>query len=47
MMKSHNISVGDLQAGDLGLAALPSRVEEFKTSLETSIEYANALQCKR
>lgn len=42
-----NAFPGDLQAGELGLAALPDRVEEFKSSLETSIEYANALQCKR
>ncbi|XP_046561297.1 putative hydroxypyruvate isomerase [Haliotis rubra] len=38
---------GDLANGDLGLAALPSRKEEFREKLELSIQYANALECKR
>ncbi|XP_069128136.1 putative hydroxypyruvate isomerase isoform X1 [Argopecten irradians] len=38
---------GDLQNGEIGIAALPHKVKEFKESLETSIEYAKALNCKR
>jgi len=33
--------------GDFGLAALPSRVKDFHQSLEISIKYAKALNCKR
>ena len=36
---------GDLKK-DLGLAALPERQKEFDEKLETSIEYAKALDCK-
>lgn len=38
---------GDLSKEDRGLAAIPGRQEEFKTTLETSIEYAKALDCTR
>ncbi len=32
---------------DLGIAALPARQDDFPESLEKSIEYAKALDCKR
>lgn len=45
---SHQIySSGDLSKGDLGLAVMPDRVAEFREKLETSIQYAKALGCKR
>ena len=35
-------------SGDkLGFAALPGRQDEFKESLEKSIQYAQALDCKK
>ncbi|KAI8786464.1 hydroxypyruvate isomerase, partial [Biomphalaria glabrata] len=37
----------DLNTGDLGLAARPERIQDFKDGLELSIQYANALNCKR
>ncbi|KAK7501049.1 hypothetical protein BaRGS_00007534 [Batillaria attramentaria] len=37
---------GDLSSGDLGIAALPDRVKEFREKLEISIKYATALNCK-
>ncbi|KAH9515279.1 hypothetical protein Btru_014050 [Bulinus truncatus] len=42
-----NAFPGDLKSGDLGLAALPDRVQDFKDGLELSVQYANALNCKR
>jgi hydroxypyruvate isomerase len=42
-----NAFPGDLKSGDLGLAAQPGREADFKQGLETSIQYANALNCKR
>ena len=36
-----------MEKGELGLAALPDRVQDFRMQLEMSIEYANCLQCKR
>jgi hydroxypyruvate isomerase len=32
---------------DFGIAALPARQDDFPESLEKSIEYAKALDCKR
>nr|KAI8728789.1 putative hydroxypyruvate isomerase [Biomphalaria glabrata] len=42
-----NAYPGDLNTGDLGLAARPERIQDFKDGLELSIQYANALNCKR
>ena len=39
--------VGNLEKGDLGLAALPARIEEFRASLDKAVEYALALQCNK
>jgi hydroxypyruvate isomerase len=38
---------GNMQAGDLGIAALPHRKEEFKDSIELVLAHATTLQCKR
>ncbi|XP_045160266.1 putative hydroxypyruvate isomerase [Mercenaria mercenaria] len=38
---------GKMEKGELGLAALPDRVQDFRMQLELSIEYANCLNCKR
>lgn len=38
---------GTLQNGDIGLAALPDRKQEFKDNVNLNIEYAKALDCKR
>lgn len=38
---------GKMEKGELGLAALPDRIEDFRMQLEMSIEYANCLRCKR
>jgi hydroxypyruvate isomerase len=39
--------LGKMEKGELGLAALPERVQDFRMQLELSIEYANCLNCKR
>ena len=36
-----------MEKGELGLAALPDRIQDFRMQLEMSIEYANCLRCKR
>ncbi|XP_072031162.1 putative hydroxypyruvate isomerase [Amphiura filiformis] len=38
---------GGNKPGDIGLAALPDRHDEFKESLERSIKYCKALKCPR
>lgn len=38
---------GKMEKGELGLAALPDRVQDFRMQLEMSIDYANCLNCKR
>ncbi|XP_077498389.1 putative hydroxypyruvate isomerase [Amblyomma americanum] len=38
---------GDLTKGELGFAAIPGCESQFLTSLETSIKYAKALDCKK
>lgn len=41
-----NLSPGDWQAGDRGLAALPGREADFAATIETGLEYAVALGCQ-
>ncbi|XP_001607821.1 putative hydroxypyruvate isomerase [Nasonia vitripennis] len=41
-----NVYTGDTSKGELGFAALPGKEEEFRRSIETTIEYAKALDCK-
>jgi hydroxypyruvate isomerase len=38
-----NLPAGDLALGDLGIACLPDRKDEFKESVELAIEYATFL----
>jgi hydroxypyruvate isomerase len=42
-----NLPAGDWAAGDRGLACDPDRREAFRDSVETAIEYAEALGCLR
>lgn len=42
-----NAPPGDFRAGDRGLAALPDRQDEFRTSFATALRYATALGCPR
>lgn len=42
-----NLSPGNWSAGDRGLAALPSRRDEFEASVGVAIAYAEALDVKR
>jgi hydroxypyruvate isomerase len=42
-----NTSPGDFHAGERGIAALPGREEEFRRRFHTSLEYAQALSCRR
>jgi hydroxypyruvate isomerase len=39
-----NMPAGDWQAGERGVAALPGRESEFRTSVELAISYARALK---
>lgn len=41
------IDIGDLKKGDVGLAALPDRQQEFESKLDLAIKTAKALNCKR
>ncbi|WP_306262325.1 hydroxypyruvate isomerase [Pararhizobium sp. IMCC21322] len=40
-----NMPPGDWEAGDRGLGCLPDRVDEFRASVQTAIDAANALNC--
>ncbi|XP_068239293.1 putative hydroxypyruvate isomerase isoform X2 [Palaemon carinicauda] len=42
-----NSDPGNLEAGELGFAAVPGQEERFKQSLEKSIAYAKALNCHK
>lgn len=42
-----NTPPGDLQAGELGLGAVPGREAEFRKTLDVTLQYAKALGCKR
>ncbi|XP_006620538.1 putative hydroxypyruvate isomerase [Apis dorsata] len=42
-----NVFTGDVSKGELGFAAIPGEEENFKKSIDLTIEYANALNCKR
>lgn len=42
-----NLSPGDWEAGDRGLAALPGRKEEFRQSVRTALDYAAILGTMR
>ncbi|XP_061538932.1 putative hydroxypyruvate isomerase isoform X3 [Phycodurus eques] len=42
-----NTPPGDVTAGELGLAALPGREEDFERGLKEAVRYAAALDCQR
>ncbi|KAK9303844.1 hypothetical protein QLX08_004576 [Tetragonisca angustula] len=42
-----NVFTGDVSKGELGFAAIPGEQENFKKSIDVTIEYAKALNCKR
>lgn len=42
-----NLPPGDFAAGERGIAALPGRQAEFRTSVDTAISYARALSVPR
>jgi hydroxypyruvate isomerase len=42
-----NLSAGNFEAGDRGLAALPERAAEFRASIDTALVYAKATGAKR
>ncbi|CAD1474279.1 unnamed protein product, partial [Heterotrigona itama] len=42
-----NVFTGDVSKGELGFAAIPGEEENFKKSIDLTIEYAKALNCKR
>jgi hydroxypyruvate isomerase len=41
----HNMPPGDWAAGERGIAILPERTDEFRASVDITIEYATALGC--
>nr|WP_300309810.1 hydroxypyruvate isomerase [Halomonas sp.] len=43
----HNLPAGDWGAGERGIACHPDRIEEFRTGVDTAIEYATALGCRQ
>jgi 2-dehydrotetronate isomerase len=42
-----NAPPGNWAAGERGLAALPDKVDAFRTAIRTALEYAQALDCPR
>ena len=42
-----NLPPGDASKGERGLAALPGREAEFAAALETALDYAKVLECRR
>ncbi|XP_053995082.1 putative hydroxypyruvate isomerase [Hylaeus volcanicus] len=42
-----NVFTGDVSKGELGFAAIPGEEDNFKKSINLTIEYAKALGCKR
>ena len=43
----HNVTGGDAAKGDRGIACLPDRIAEFRSGVETAIEYAKEAGCPR
>lgn len=42
-----NLSAGDWEGGERGIAALPDRMEEFRAGVAKGLDYARALGCPR
>lgn len=47
IVRMMHLLIGDWEGGDRGIAAIPGREREFKDSLQKSLQYAKALECKR
>lgn len=47
VMVQFNTPMGDFAAGERGLACLPDRIEDFRASIDLSIDYAKALGCSQ
>ncbi|MGE0240623.1 MAG: hydroxypyruvate isomerase [Parvibaculaceae bacterium] len=43
----HNLPAGNWAAGERGIACHPDRVAEFRSGVDTAIDYARALKCPR
>ncbi|WP_148252447.1 hydroxypyruvate isomerase [Aidingimonas lacisalsi] len=43
----HNLPAGNWSAGERGIACHPDRIDEFRDSVDTAIEYATTLGCKQ
>ena len=43
----HNLPAGDWINGERGIACHPDRIDEFKTGVDTAIEYAKTLNCNQ
>ena len=41
----HNLPAGNWDAGERGIACHPDRIHEFRSGLDTAIDYATALAC--
>ena len=41
------VLTGDMQAGELGLGAVPGRESDFRQGVQLALQYARALDCKR
>ncbi|XP_015114299.1 putative hydroxypyruvate isomerase isoform X1 [Diachasma alloeum] len=42
-----NVFTGDVSKGELGFAAVPGKEEEFRNSIQLTIDYAKALKCSK
>lgn len=42
-----NLPAGNWAGGERGIGALPDRIDEFRTSVDTAIRYGQALDCTR
>jgi hydroxypyruvate isomerase len=43
----HNLPAGDTASGELGIACLPGREQEFRDGVERALRYARAFDCSR
>jgi hydroxypyruvate isomerase len=42
-----NLPIGDVEAGEIGIACHPDRRDEFRAGIEQGLRYSAALQCRR
>ena len=43
----HNLPAGNWDSGERGIACNPDKIKEFKTGVETAIDYAKTLNCTK